>query len=441
MQETQTIKRGKYVKFPVHFPSPTWVTKVIGQYLYYNNYPMKAARLKIVEDLFDKDKQRTFGEIRRKPFTNEQDEKYDLIVIIDWFDKYHQSKWIKKRILHKKSNFESDSYFKRLSFITNYLNQAKDYEDKLKFLTTYAIREDKKRLVYPESLLNKLDNTENWDFEIDQWFPKVSNNQMQLIKNSKVDWSKYSKVTEEDAKRFPQLKELFLYRKQLGDKIGINLTEGKRKEFKRDFINKYGGSTYKSIELAYRSVTDNLLLLRESLMENRVESDKQSIKNNSNDYALLLDNIDKFSFEDSLHISTLFDVYSELKNTYGSQAGNGIFIVLMEFEERIKHIRFTELHKRIIDLKMAGYTNLDIAEQLTLENGEEMEARTVKRIIETKISKQIARGIITETNTKKCTKCGEEKLATRDNFSPEKGMKDGLRSACKSCMSKLNRKK
>ena len=41
---------------------------------------------------------------------------------------------------------------------------------------------------------------------------------------------------------------------------------------------------------------------------------------------------------------------------------------------------------------------------------------------------------------KKCTKCGEIKLATSDNFNKEKEGKYGLKSQCKICIKKYTKK-
>ena len=41
---------------------------------------------------------------------------------------------------------------------------------------------------------------------------------------------------------------------------------------------------------------------------------------------------------------------------------------------------------------------------------------------------------------KKCTKCGEIKLATSDNFNKEKEGKYGLKSQCKICIKKYREK-
>ena len=104
-------------------------------------------------------------------------------------------------------------------------------------------------------------------------------------------------------------------------------------------------------------------------------------------------------------------------------------------------------YERLIELKIDGKQNLEIQETLQLEFGIKHSIEYISSLWRNKIPKMIAAQAENEFlnwwylvkekgQYKKCTRCGQVKLAHNKYFSKNKTSKDGFYSICKECRNK-----
>ena len=102
---------------------------------------------------------------------------------------------------------------------------------------------------------------------------------------------------------------------------------------------------------------------------------------------------------------------------------------------------------RLLEYKIDGMQNLDIQAQLQLEFGIKHSVEYISSLWRNKIPKLIASAAedeylnwyylnIKKGKYKKCSRCGEIKLAHNKYFSKNKTSKDGFYSICKECRNK-----
>ena len=102
------------------------------------------------------------------------------------------------------------------------------------------------------------------------------------------------------------------------------------------------------------------------------------------------------------------------------------------------------LYKKIVDLKIEGLQNIDIQEELEKEFGIKHSLEYISSLWRNKIPKLIASEAEDRTlnwyflnemkgKYKRCSRCGQIKLAHNKYFSKNKTSKDGFYSICKSC--------
>ena len=160
------------------------------------------------------------------------------------------------------------------------------------------------------------------------------------------------------------------------------------------------------------------------------------------DYVLISEN--KIDFKNEKHILGLLNNYFELKEKCGHKVDSDIWHILTDFENLIKSVKFKDHIRDILIMKISGYRYDEISDLLKKKYGMDLNARRISKIYKNVIPKMIVEQY--EQNYedwlytyrvkgkyKKCSKCGEIKLATHKYFSPNKQNKDGLHSYCKSC--------
>ena len=109
------------------------------------------------------------------------------------------------------------------------------------------------------------------------------------------------------------------------------------------------------------------------------------------------------------------------------------------------------LYEKIVEYKIEGLQNIDIQEAIQLEFGIKHSVEYISSLWRNKIPKLIAEAAIDdflnwhylqeEKGTyKKCSRCGQIKLAHNRYFSKNKTSKDGFYSICKSCRNAKSKK-
>lgn len=158
---------------------------------------------------------------------------------------------------------------------------------------------------------------------------------------------------------------------------------------------------------------------------------------------------------DKNHISILLCNYSKLKEDSWDKFQSDIHW-LMEDLDNLIDLTFAEKYPMYLDLliyKIDGRTNAEIQELLEKDYGVKHSVEYLSALWRNKIPKMIAETAKDEYliwyystqkygKWKKCTRCGQVKLACNRFFSKNSASKDGFYSICKQCRNKKpNQKK
>lgn len=140
--------------------------------------------------------------------------------------------------------------------------------------------------------------------------------------------------------------------------------------------------------------------------------------------------------------------YSKLKeNSYG-EFENDLYYLMRFFDEVAdKALKNYPLYNRLVECKVDGLQNIQIQEILEREFGIKHSLEYISSLWRKKIPKLIASTAEDEWldeyylfeekgKYKKCSRCGQIKLAHNKYFSKNKTSKDGYYSICKSCRNK-----
>lgn len=154
------------------------------------------------------------------------------------------------------------------------------------------------------------------------------------------------------------------------------------------------------------------------------------------------------SFFDPKHISMLLSAYGPLKEeTYSSLTSDARWM-LVDLENLIESaLSAYPLYKAIVIYKIDGKTNNEIQELLQSEFGIYHSLEYISNLYRNKIPKIIAEQaqkeylewyftFVEKGKWKKCTRCGQIKLAHNLFYSKNNSSKDGCYSICKECRNK-----
>ena len=149
------------------------------------------------------------------------------------------------------------------------------------------------------------------------------------------------------------------------------------------------------------------------------------------------------------HVTALLSHYSILKQEVWDEVGLDMHYLLMDLEELVVRTLKKD-YPLLFDLTLAkidGRTNLEIQRLLDERHGVKHSVEYISALWKNKIPKLISEQAKEDwllfhfTNEvkgkwKKCSRCGEVKLAHHRFFSRNKTSKDGYYSICKSCRNK-----
>jgi len=154
------------------------------------------------------------------------------------------------------------------------------------------------------------------------------------------------------------------------------------------------------------------------------------------------------SFCDPKVISAILCNYFNLKKAAQGQLEKEIWYVLHDFDLLVSAALVDyPLYSRLVDYKIAGYQNIEIQELLNDEFGIKHSLEYISSLWRNKIPKLIAEVAeeqfldwyylnIAPGQYKRCSRCGELKLAHNKFFSKNKTSKDSFYSICKKCRNK-----
>ena len=151
------------------------------------------------------------------------------------------------------------------------------------------------------------------------------------------------------------------------------------------------------------------------------------------------------SFCDSKVCSAILCNYQDLK--FGSEGAfdRDLYYVMHDFDNLLDDaLKDYPLYQRITEYKVQGLQNVDIQEKIEAEFGIKHSLEYISSLWRNKIPKIIASEAEDQLldwyfldqmkgKYKRCSRCGQVKLAHNKYFSKNKTSKDGFYSICKSC--------
>lgn len=154
------------------------------------------------------------------------------------------------------------------------------------------------------------------------------------------------------------------------------------------------------------------------------------------------------SFLDPKAVSAILCNYEGLKLECEGKFDRDLWYVMYDFELLLEDaLKDYPLYRKIVEYKIQGLQNVDIQELIDEEFGIRHSIEYISSLWRNKIPKLIASVAedqyldwyyteVEKGKYKKCSRCGQIKLAHNKYFSKNKTSKDGWYSLCKSCRNK-----
>ena len=159
------------------------------------------------------------------------------------------------------------------------------------------------------------------------------------------------------------------------------------------------------------------------------------------------------SLLDPVVCSAILCNYSRLKEDSFDRFEGDLYYLMLAFDEIAdKALKEYPLYEKIVECKVDGLQNTQIQEILQMEFGIKHSLEYISSLWRKKIPKLIASQAedeylywyylnIEKGKYKKCSRCGQVKLAHNKYFSKNKTSRDGFYSICKKCRNSKNKTK
>ena len=159
------------------------------------------------------------------------------------------------------------------------------------------------------------------------------------------------------------------------------------------------------------------------------------------------------SLLDPVVCSAILCNYSRLKEDSYDRLEGDLYYLMLDFDEIAdKALKEYPLYEKIVECKVDGLQNTQIQEILQVEFGIKHSLEYISSLWRKKIPKLIASQAedeylywyylnIEKGKYKKCSRCGQVKLAHNKYFSKNKTSRDGFYSICKKCRNSKNKTK
>ena len=159
------------------------------------------------------------------------------------------------------------------------------------------------------------------------------------------------------------------------------------------------------------------------------------------------------SLLDPVVCSAILCNYSRLKEDSYDRFEGDLYYLMLDFDEIAdKALKEYPLYEKIVECKVDGLQNTQIQEILQMEFGIKHSLEYISSLWRKKIPKLIASQAedeylywyylnIEKGKYKKCSRCGQIKLAHNKYFSKNKTSRDGYYSICKKCRNSKNKTK
>lgn len=322
-----------------------------------------------------------------------------------------------------------------LEILANYIIYAKTKKEKkeeYKINTDNRMVSINKRETSFEGLISKFEAGEDGIYNM-------------IIENDKnVLLTPKYKITQEDINTIPGLKDLV-------DEIAKVEEQQKKARGKKKYLLKRQVIEMRrdqyALKSAYRPITYSLNLIRSFSTLDLTDNIKIDQDGNITNEGLI-------SLFNPIHISILLSNYSKLKEDSWDKFNSDIYYLMIVLQDAID-IVLKEEYPMLYDIliyKIDGKSNLDIQQLLLATYDHTYSIEYISSLWKKKIPKLIAEYIEKEElvwyytveekgKWKKCSRCGEIKLAHNKFFSKNNTSKDKFYSICKECRNKKTKEK
>lgn len=295
-------------------------------------------------------------------------------------------------------------------YLANYLIMCMEKEERKQkqILTDNRVATIEKRETSFEGLVEKLESGENALYHIER-----------TDKNMLL--SPKSPITKQDYADFAELRQI---------KEAIDLLKG---------LPNRGGRNNYLIKKATIELYKDLYATKKALKPPVMPAVTMTAK--------FPEKLEGISFSDPDVISALLCNYSILKQECWGKFESDLWCIMMDFDALLdKALAENDYYETIVMLKIDGKTNIEIQEKLRELLHVSPTPEYISTLWRNRIPKHIADFAAREhlmwywTNIKKgkwkkCSRCGEIKLASSTFFNKNKTSKDGFYSLCKECRS------
>ena len=291
-----------------------------------------------------------------------------------------------------------------------------------KILTDNRMTTVNKRETSFEGLVSQLENGEDGIYNL-------INNDKQIIFQPKIS------ITKKDLEEIPYLKQLRETIETWDKKL--KRIEGKEKFTIKKALIEMRKDQY-IIKQAYRK----------PIIPNKIIRSSHYIELNDNTHLFDENGFpipEGFSFLNPKVCEAILCNYSKLKQDSWDKFESDTWYMIYDFERLCdKALVNYPLYKRLMECKIDGMSNLNIQETLQLEFGIKHSVEYISSLWRKKIPKMLATTAedeflndyylnIERGKYKRCSRCGQIKLAHNKYFSKNKTSKDGYYSICKIC--------
>jgi hypothetical protein len=318
-----------------------------------------------------------------------------------------------------------------VEILTDYIIFAMDKEErkKKKILTDNRMVTVNKRETSFQGLANRLENGEDGIYNM------IANDK-NIIFTPKVS------ITEEDVNEIPALKEL-------RDAIDIVEKQAKAATGKKKFLLKK-----QLIEMRQDQYVIRGAYRRPIYFMNAVKSFSKTVLdeniNITEDEEIISDGV--VSLFDPKHVSALLCNYSKMKEDSWGKFWSDSYFLMEDLDDLIEKTLKDKypLYYDLLIYKIDGRQNAEIQQLLEEKHGIKHSVEYISSLWRNKIPKLIAEQaqedyLVWYYSTqeygkwKRCSRCGQIKLAHNKFFSKNKTSKDGWYSICKCCRNSKNK--
>lgn len=317
---------------------------------------------------------------------------------------------------------------KYLQILANYIIFAMDKKEKKekKINTENRMVTINKRETSFEGLVGKFENGEDGIYNM-------------IIEDKNVLLTPKYSITQEDIDSIPHLKEL-------RDQIEKVEEQQKQAKGRRKFLLKKQLIEMRQdqyvIKSAYKPVTYSLNLIKSSHTLDLTEDIRVNPDGSITDNTLI-------SLLNPTHVSILLCNYSKIKELSWDRLNSDIRYLMMDLENVVDKVLKKDypMYFDILVYKIDGKQNLEIQQLLyatygithSIEYISSLWRKKIPKLISEQVEKDYLVWYYTEKQKghwKRCSRCGQIKLAHNKFFSKNKTSKDGFYSICKQCRNK-----